>query len=156
MNACVIGLTYGGVILKFLISFLKPFHKKSLQVRSHQDLRQFKMAPSVAETVSEAADQIHEKLSLGSKASDVKPAGKPEDGPAPAVQVPATETQHKEPLKLSGALDHFESFDVTPTIGREFVGVNLAKWLKAPNSDELIRDLAITSKPFHPPNSKLF
>ena len=102
------------------------------------------MAPSVTETVSEAADQIHEKIasiSLGSKTSEVKP----EDGPAPAVQAPSVETQHKEPLKLSGALDHFESFDVTPTIGREFVGVNLAKWLKAPNSDDLIRDLAITS-----------
>lgn len=156
MDACASGLTYGGVILEFLISFLKSYHKKSHQVRIRKDLRKFKMAPSVAETVSEAADQIHEKLSLGSKASDVKPAEKPEDGPAPAVQAPPVETQHKEPLKLSGALDHFESFDVTPTIGREFVGVNLAKWLKAPNSDELIRDLAITSKPFHLPNSKLF
>jgi hypothetical protein len=101
------------------------------------------MAPSVTETVSQAADQIQEKLSL----KDSKPQAevKVEDGPAPAVQEPQVETQHKEPLKLSGALDHFESFDVTPIIGREFVGVNLAKWLKAPNSDELIRDLAITS-----------
>jgi hypothetical protein len=103
------------------------------------------MAPSVSETVSEAADQINEKIasvSLGSKSSEVKP----EDGPAPAVQATTVEKGHKEPLKLSGALDHLESFDVTPTIGREFVGVNLANWLKAPNSDELIRDLAITSE----------
>ena len=102
------------------------------------------MAPSITETATEAADQIPEKIasvSLGSKISEVKL----EDGPAPAVQAPSVETQHKEPLKLKGALDHFESFDVTPTIGREFVGVNLAKWLRAPNSDELIRDLAITS-----------
>ena len=56
------------------------------------------------------------------------------------------ETQHKEPLVLSGALDPFQSFDVTPVIGREFIGVDLAAWLTAPNSDELIRDLAITSK----------
>ncbi|KAH9214413.1 putative alpha-ketoglutarate-dependent taurine dioxygenase [Leptodontidium sp. 2 PMI_412] len=88
------------------------------------------MAPSVTETVSQTSDAIQQKLAS--------------DAPAPAVQVPSVETQHKEPLKLSGALDHFESFDVTPTIGREFVGVNLAKWLRAPNSDELIRDLAIT------------
>jgi hypothetical protein len=48
-------------------------------------------------------------------------------------------------LKLSGALDKFEQFDVTPVIGREFVNVDLAEWLRAPNSDELLRDLAITS-----------
>ncbi|KAI1841116.1 hypothetical protein JX266_012709 [Neoarthrinium moseri] len=51
---------------------------------------------------------------------------------------------HRQPLKPSGALDHFESFDVTPVIGREFVNVDVAEWLRAPNSDELIRELAIT------------
>jgi hypothetical protein len=102
------------------------------------------MAPSVSETVSHAADQIQEKLSF--KDTKTHSETKVEDGPAPAVQEPQTAAKHKEPLKLSGALDHFEHFDVTPTIGREFVGVNLAKWLKAPNSDELIRDLAITSE----------
>ncbi|ORY58454.1 uncharacterized protein BCR38DRAFT_460807 [Pseudomassariella vexata] len=62
----------------------------------------------------------------------------------PADDTPKLETGHKEPLKLSGALDQFESFDVTPVIGKEFVHVNLAEWLRAPNSEELIRDLAIT------------
>lgn len=57
-----------------------------------------------------------------------------------------TESVHKEPLQLRGVLDKYESFDVTPTIGREFRDVNLKEWLRAPNSDELIRDLAITSK----------
>ena len=105
------------------------------------------MAPSVTETVSQAADQIQEKIaSVSLKDTKFQSETKIEDGPAPAVQAPQVESQHREPLKLSGALDHFESFDVTPTIGREFVGVNLAKWLKAPNSDELIRDLAITSE----------
>ncbi len=52
-----------------------------------------------------------------------------------------------EPLKLSGALDSFESFDATPVIGREFPKARLVEWLNAPNSDELLRDLAITSKP---------
>ncbi len=60
--------------------------------------------------------------------------------------LPEVLTDHREPLKLSGALDKFEHFDVTPVIGREFVNVNLAEVLRAPNSDELIRDLAITSK----------
>lgn len=52
---------------------------------------------------------------------------------------------HKDPLKLSGVLDQFKHFDVTPVIGREFVGIDLVRWLRAPNSDELLRDLAITS-----------
>jgi hypothetical protein len=114
------------------------------------------MAPSVTETVSQTADQVREKLASVSL-SKVENGGevKNEHEPAPAVQGPAPsielKTGHKEPLKLSGALDHFESFDVTPIIGREFVGVNLAKWLRAPNSDELIRDLAITSTFPHPP-----
>jgi hypothetical protein len=56
------------------------------------------------------------------------------------------EWKPQAPLQLSGALDSYKSFDVTPIIGKEFVDVNLKDWLKAPNSDELIRDLAITSK----------
>jgi len=104
------------------------------------------MAPSVSETISQAADQVHEKVTSTLKDTKYGSELKSEKKPAPAVQAPTTESQHKEPLKLSGALDKFESFDVTPVIGREFVGVNLAEWLKAPNSDELIRDLAITSR----------
>ncbi len=64
------------------------------------------------------------------------------------VDVPvATKGAGREPLNLSGALDSYESFDVTPVIGREFPTASLTEWLDAPNSDELIRDLAITSKP---------
>lgn len=50
------------------------------------------------------------------------------------------------PLKLAGALDSYKSFDVTPVIGREFPEADLKEWLDAPNSDELLRDLAITSE----------
>ena len=128
------------------------------------------MAPSVAETISHVAD---EKISAVSLNKNKAPEPNVEDASAPAVQepdfAPATkselqeheskidngpdpsnlgatpENQHKEPLKLSGSLDSYESFDVTPVIGKEFVGVNLAEWLNAPNSDDLIRDLAITS-----------
>ena len=53
---------------------------------------------------------------------------------------------HKEPLKPTGVLDKYDQFDVTPIIGREFTTANLKEWLEAPNSDELIRELAITSK----------
>lgn len=47
-------------------------------------------------------------------------------------------------MQLSGALDEFPSFDVTPTIGKEFPDASLRAWLEAPDSDALLRDLAIT------------
>jgi hypothetical protein len=55
----------------------------------------------------------------------------------------------KQPLHPSQSLDKFEHFDVTPVIGTEFKDVQLTSLLSAPNSDELIRDLAIlgTSPP---------
>ncbi|KAF3766927.1 taurine catabolism dioxygenase [Cryphonectria parasitica EP155] len=53
-------------------------------------------------------------------------------------------TEFPEPLKLSRALDAYESFEVTPVIGKEFPKASLVEWLNAPNSDELLRDLAIT------------
>ena len=52
----------------------------------------------------------------------------------------------KAPLKLKGVLDQFQSFDVTPVIGKEFENVDLVEWLRAPNSDELLQDLATTSQ----------
>ena len=55
------------------------------------------------------------------------------------------EGKYPQPLKLSGALDQFESFHSTPIIGTEFPKANPVEWLRAPNSDELIRDLAVTS-----------
>jgi hypothetical protein len=48
--------------------------------------------------------------------------------------------------KSSGTLKDVKAFDVTPIIGREFPEASLKEWLEAPNSDELIKDLAITSK----------
>ena len=54
--------------------------------------------------------------------------------------------QGRELLKLAGALDSYEYFDVTPVIGREYPKANLVEFLDASNSDELLRDLAITSK----------
>jgi len=60
--------------------------------------------------------------------------------------VPAAAGPGRAPLKLSGALNAFESFDVTPVIGREFPNASLKDFLCAPNSDEILRDLAITSQ----------
>ncbi|KAL0634939.1 hypothetical protein Q9L58_006133 [Maublancomyces gigas] len=53
-------------------------------------------------------------------------------------------TRVRQPLNLSGALDAYQSFDVTPVIGREFPEVQLTSLLSAKNSHELLRDLAIT------------
>ncbi|KAL4804757.1 hypothetical protein BDV18DRAFT_153123 [Aspergillus unguis] len=63
---------------------------------------------------------------------------------SPVVVPEFTKDNHREPLKLSGAFDDVENFDVTPAIGREFPSAKLAEWLRAPNSDELLRELAIT------------
>ena len=48
-------------------------------------------------------------------------------------------------VKSTGILDQYESFDVTPVIGREFPHANLVSWLQASNSDELLKELALTS-----------
>jgi alpha-ketoglutarate-dependent taurine dioxygenase len=65
---------------------------------------------------------------------------------------PATDSQAKmvsasnmirEPLKPTGALDKYDYFEVTPCIGRQYTNLSLRDMLNAPNSDELIRELAI-------------
>lgn len=50
-----------------------------------------------------------------------------------------------KPLAYSGTLDQFKHQDLTPVIGREFEGLQVTDLLKW--GDDLIRDLAITSKP---------
>lgn len=83
-------------------------------------------------------------------AVDVYPVSRMQELKAKAQEVVAQQTAPakliKSPMQLAGALDKFESFDVTPVIGKEFPTANLAEWLKADNADELIRDLAITGK----------
>jgi len=132
------------------------------------------MSPSAVEVAEPTADEtkvkalpVHEKAEAAAalyeapepESLEVKPieveslnANPPEtsngiNGRTAANEdaLPKRHEDHKEPLKPSGVLDQFTSFDITPVIGREFVGVDLVKWLRAPNSDELLRDLAITS-----------
>lgn len=70
-------------------------------------------------------------------------------GTQTVTQSPATSgvfMRHKEPPIYRGTLDQFSRFDTTPNTGTEFLDANLAEWLRAPNSDDLIRDLAITGK----------
>ncbi|KAI1416224.1 TauD-domain-containing protein [Hypoxylon sp. FL1857] len=107
------------------------------------------MAPSATETVVPIVEDIKQKVVPEVRKETTQETPKADSNLAVSStdledELPKLETNHKEPLKLSGALDQFQQFDVTPIIGREFVGVDLAKWLRAPNSDELLRDLAIT------------
>ncbi|KAK4185758.1 putative taurine catabolism dioxygenase [Podospora australis] len=101
------------------------------------------MAPSAVETAQQAVDEIKEKVlpihekKQATETHEVKPVTQ-EDA------LPELLTNHVEPLTLKGVLDQFESFDVTPVIGREYSKVDLVTLLRAPNSDELLRDLAIT------------
>jgi len=111
------------------------------------------MSPSAVETVQQTVDDIKEKVLpvqelkkvevAVAETHEVKPV-ETKAGPVAEV-LPKRLDSHKEPLKLSGALDNIESFDVTPVIGREFPTADLVELLRAPNSDELLRDLAITS-----------
>jgi hypothetical protein len=51
----------------------------------------------------------------------------------------------KLPLDPNGSLDSYNHIDLTPCIGREFPTANLVDMMNAPNSDELLAELALTS-----------
>ncbi|KAI1798932.1 TauD-domain-containing protein [Daldinia bambusicola] len=106
------------------------------------------MSPSATEAVAPIAEHIKQKV-IHDTQKETKESLRVESSLAVGEtgledEQPKLETNHKEPLKLSGALDQFKQFDVTPVIGREFIDVDLVEWLRAPNSDELLHDLAIT------------
>lgn len=50
----------------------------------------------------------------------------------------------REPLKNSGSIDHLEYVDCTPIIGREYPTAKLKDIFTASNSEQQLRDLAIT------------
>ncbi|KAE8379601.1 hypothetical protein BDV26DRAFT_259147 [Aspergillus bertholletiae] len=49
-----------------------------------------------------------------------------------------------QPLEYTGTLDTYTHNDLTPVIGREFYGVQVAKILKSEECDRIIKDLAAT------------
>lgn len=61
------------------------------------------------------------------------------------------DTYPRKPLQLSGILDQYKFNDVTPVIGREYPTIQIKELLDAPNSDDLIRELAIVSE-YAPPS----
>ncbi|KAK5170624.1 uncharacterized protein LTR77_005213 [Saxophila tyrrhenica] len=61
---------------------------------------------------------------------------KPQNGHATTIELP---------MKPNGSLDDYKYNDLTPCIGREFPTANLVDMMNAPNSNELIAELALTS-----------
>ena len=72
----------------------------------------------------------------------------PVDSHHPPEHGSSTSSRNTGPLKKSGALDAAFAFeDITPVIGREYPTAQIVEdILNAPNSDDLLRDVAITSK----------
>ncbi len=71
------------------------------------------------------------------------PTPAPLDTKVEAQKAAASSGYIREPLKYSGSLDEYKSFDVTPIIGREFPDVQLVDIL---NDEQKLRDLAITGR----------
>lgn len=57
--------------------------------------------------------------------------------------------RNSQPLEYSGSLDSYSHNDVTPVIGTEYKGLQVADILKSEQCDQLIKDLAVTST-LHP------
>ena len=49
------------------------------------------------------------------------------------------------PLEANGSLDNYNFKDLTPCIGREFPTADLVDIMNAPNSEDLLQELALTS-----------
>lgn len=53
------------------------------------------------------------------------------------------------PFKDLGNLDGLKEVHITPCLGSEYKDVDVTEWLKAPNSDDILRDLVIRSEYLH-------
>jgi hypothetical protein len=65
------------------------------------------------------------------------------------LEVPSPSEAHSrltKPLEYSGLLDSYQNADLTPVIGREYHGLQVADVLAAKNGDALIRDIAVTGQ----------
>jgi hypothetical protein len=74
----------------------------------------------------------------------------PEDGRYPSKSISASSPPG--PLKYSGSLDEYESFDLTAVIGREFSTLQLSEIL---HDDGKIRDLGIIGPYFYSDECKI-
>lgn len=53
-------------------------------------------------------------------------------------------TRLSRPLEYTGSLDSYTQLDLTPVIGREYHGLQIADVLKSKDRDQIIKDLAVT------------
>jgi hypothetical protein len=86
------------------------------------------MAPPSADVNDQHTNNVHQNT-----ARTVPEVKKTVAGLTQSASFPA-------PLEYSGTLDHYESFDVTSVIGREFPKLQISEILQ---DDSKIRDLAI-------------
>jgi len=59
---------------------------------------------------------------------------------------PDSRPQISRPLEYSGSLDRYQHQDLTPVIGREYEGLQVGEILQSADRDQLIQDLAVTSR----------
>ncbi|ORX36063.1 hypothetical protein BD324DRAFT_630031 [Kockovaella imperatae] len=64
-------------------------------------------------------------------------------GSSPPSEASSGRSRLTAPMQYQGLLDKYESFELTPSLGREFKDLQLTDLLKAPNSDALLADLAV-------------
>ena len=129
----------GAVLISFSFRILNP-RKKPLsqnpEILEHNWVlsSSYKMAPPSADI------DTH----LETSSSSVSPAS-PKARTIPEIKRSITgltqSASFPTPLRYSGTLDNYESFNVTNVIGREFPKLQLSEILK---DDAKIRDLAIT------------
>lgn len=56
-----------------------------------------------------------------------------------------SQPRNSRPLEYSGSLDSYSHSDLTPVIGTEYKGLQVADILKLEQCDQLVKDLAVTS-----------
>ncbi|KAL5050907.1 hypothetical protein BDW71DRAFT_80048 [Aspergillus fruticulosus] len=67
-----------------------------------------------------------------------------EDIPALFGGHPEARPRLSSPLEYSGSLDAYQRRDLTPVIGTEYEGLQIAEILQSPKRDRLVQDLAVT------------
>ncbi|KAL4793901.1 hypothetical protein BDV19DRAFT_390662 [Aspergillus venezuelensis] len=67
-----------------------------------------------------------------------------QDRPAHAGGYAEARPRLSRPLEYSGSLDAYQHQDLTPVIGTEYEGLQVAEILRSPSREQLIQDLAVT------------
>lgn len=101
---------------------------------------QFRISPSIESTIPTS---INSSRIMAPSATEVE--AQTPIAIHPGKLEAASSTAKFSPVKSNGSLDKYEHFESTPIIGREYPKLNLVELLQAPNSEELLKELALTS-----------